>query len=63
LECNHFNRLDQLEDDASCSFSREPIGISNRVLEGRRTLTGHIGTVLMASAQPAGAGFAAVSGS
>jgi hypothetical protein len=40
-----------------------PIGISNSVFEGRRTLTGHIGTVLMASVQPAGAGFAAVSGS
>ena len=32
-----------------------PIVISNRVFEGRRTLTGRIGTVLMASAQPSGA--------
>jgi hypothetical protein len=35
------------------------IVISNKVFEGWRTLMGRIGTVLMASAQPAGAGFQA----
>jgi hypothetical protein len=37
--------------------------ISNRVSEGRRTLTGRIGMDLMVSAQPAGAGLAASPGS